>query len=701
MATLEQSGKNWVSKNLGVKLPEGVTGRQSEGLRFVRRHLAPLEGCLERRHPSRLEVALKEAKGTRYLKTLEAVRRSRSTPAMQKHALEICMATSMTKASVKLGQWQQGVRDISTARYKRDAEMLRGSLEAWRFSPDEPEVAAAKEDLDRWQRIEETLPPQLTAGLEAKDIQTLKNVISDVGNTNPSNLEGLKEARQMVRRHGHQLRQLQQALDARSAEAMRHALDAWEFDQEEPLAVQVAELLASEDAKTEALTAAMKPQEGGPVHEQLKKAVDGWAFETENASYKAACKLLQQHDAASERLGQLVQKGDVVAIKEVLDKHPFVTDDANYAKATQVLKASVVELQEALSKSDGVNVSRLWQAGAGTTADAALKKETSVFLERYKATCDELAKAVSQNSLDAVPRIAEIVQSWKFGANDPNLEKAQAWLPKAQEEAAQRAAEKPKAQAADANVVAKAEDSAEQLEAAAPASEIPQANAREDPDGFEEDTSAPKSAGLLQAAKTEDPDGFEEMPASNFGGPSQAAGTDDPDGFEEEDAVASNLVPQAAGAEDPDGFEEEAPAPQSAGPPQAVAAEDPDGFEEDNEGPRPVHAVAAEDPDGFEEDVAPSNTAQPEPAQDRGAEDPDGFEEDDPSAQNVVPAAALEDEDGFEEDAGALPAAAAVSAPAATMDDDYGFEEGESQMVSTADAGGAQPKKDEYDDFEG
>eukprot|EP00418_Pyrodinium_bahamense_P084556 CAMPEP_0179050938 /NCGR_PEP_ID=MMETSP0796-20121207/20990_1 /TAXON_ID=73915 /ORGANISM="Pyrodinium bahamense, Strain pbaha01" /LENGTH=499 /DNA_ID=CAMNT_0020747469 /DNA_START=70 /DNA_END=1565 /DNA_ORIENTATION=+ len=126
---------------LGGSVPPGALAAEwsrqlppstdSEAAAIVCSHLSSVNACLRSLEPRQLEDALREANGQNYLRTIAALRRSRSVTGVQRHALESALATHIIKARTILRDWKPGThRDISAKRQSRSTKGLHASAEA-------------------------------------------------------------------------------------------------------------------------------------------------------------------------------------------------------------------------------------------------------------------------------------------------------------------------------------------------------------------------------------------------------------------------------------------------------------------------------------------------------------------------------------------------------------------------------------------
>merc|ERR1712039_977621 len=121
------------------------------------------------------------------------------------------------------------------ARDHRDARALTTALETWRFAEDEEEVVRAREDLERWASLEDTLVPMLNEAIEAKDILGLRETLKELSALGKRNIDGSTEARAFVQRYDKAIRALSAALEKHDVPALVAILEAWEFDHLDPL----------------------------------------------------------------------------------------------------------------------------------------------------------------------------------------------------------------------------------------------------------------------------------------------------------------------------------------------------------------------------------------------------------------------------------------------------------------------------------
>merc|ERR1712039_892040 len=173
--------------------------------------------------------------GASFLKAASGIRQSRSLPHLHRHAHEAALASHVVRARGVLAKWQQGQREIREARDHRDATALTAALETWRFAEDEEEVVRAREDLERWASLEDTLVPLLDEAIEAKDIVGLRETLKELSALGKRNIDGSAEARALVQRYDKAIRALSAALEKHDVPALVAILEAWEFDHLDPL----------------------------------------------------------------------------------------------------------------------------------------------------------------------------------------------------------------------------------------------------------------------------------------------------------------------------------------------------------------------------------------------------------------------------------------------------------------------------------
>jgi len=268
--------------------------------RMVRTHLSPVEDAITTRHISKLEKAIQEASnGAKYLQTVSIVRRSRSVPSHERHALETALASHIVRAKVELDRWHTGVLEINTFRRKRNPKKLRETLDNWGFAEDEPLVLNAREDLKRWRYMEDHMASVLQRAVEQKDLKAIRSNLNQLSMGGPANVEGESEARSMLNCYDSNVRVLKDAIRNRNVESMEATLANWEFPED----ANVKEAQATLELRLEQLRDLKRVVADKHVDtDKLREAVTCWEFETDNDDFRHAYELLQGIQADSEAL---------------------------------------------------------------------------------------------------------------------------------------------------------------------------------------------------------------------------------------------------------------------------------------------------------------------------------------------------------------------------------------------------------------
>jgi len=282
---------------------------------MVRTHLSPVEDALNSRHTARLEKAVQEASnGARYLQTVSVIRRSRSVPTMQRHALETALASHIVKAKVELSEWKKGVLEISSLRRARSPEKLSDMLTLWHFAEDDPVVLNARQDLERWKHIEKQMPSILKQAVQERDLQTIRKILKQISASGPSDVEGSSEARFLVRRYDLQVQALKDATKTRNVDAMQTALASWEFpeySEQEKAVLETQVMLELRDEQVLELKRVAVDE--GIDDNQLLVAISGWEFERDNDAFLRAAELLQEREGDSQAAEQIPRRVPVNA----------------------------------------------------------------------------------------------------------------------------------------------------------------------------------------------------------------------------------------------------------------------------------------------------------------------------------------------------------------------------------------------------
>lgn len=218
---------------------------------------------------------------------------------------------------------------------------------------------SAKEDLERWKRVTESLPSLLKEALDARDIEKLKAILQDVSlvGSMASSVDGLSEAHTLVRRYDAQSKALRDAVATRNGDRLRQLLAKWCFEPHDPLVLEAQQLLDSRDILLEQLREAV----GNTTNSSAMKLVDGakvlilvnaWVFEDDNADLQAARRLSEAYLSALKRLEQILQepKPNLLALKAEFLSWEFAADARSggwYTQARALLEASAEEINAA------------------------------------------------------------------------------------------------------------------------------------------------------------------------------------------------------------------------------------------------------------------------------------------------------------------------------------------------------------------
>lgn len=328
----------------------------STSLLAVHAWWTPVEESMRSRCPTRLEESLKNVHGQLYLRTVRRVRRSTSLRAQERHALEMEMAARLVRARALLGKWQVGMQEIRAARKARRSEALALALERWGFR-EESELADAEADVRRWREMQETHPPLLQEALEAKDIPRLRQVVGELNDRGPADVEELETAQRLLSRYDAQTKALADSVDAGNARSISAALQAWEFSKQDPHAVAARGALSGREAQ-KAILRKVTSELHGPG---LKEAVATWAFEAHDEDFVKAVGELQAYEKAAGELQRLLQPPvDLPGLAAAVAGWAFSPQDALLGGAQDRLAAFEAALREAMDASDGWSLHRLW-----------------------------------------------------------------------------------------------------------------------------------------------------------------------------------------------------------------------------------------------------------------------------------------------------------------------------------------------------
>jgi len=412
------------------KLPSSSPGATTKAAYAVRSHLLDVQESIQRRHPSRLEEALHDAHGTPYLDALSSIRRSRSTPALQRHALEVAMATHLVNARATLGKWKQGVREIDDAHQRRNAEHLRGKLSSWKFSKDLPLVAEAHKNLERWKYQEDILPPILQDALEKRDIFQIRSLIKDVIPIGDRTIPGFDKASQLLEQYDAQSHVLKEGLKEHRPASVERALASWTFDEDDPLVVDSRKALIRRESQLEELCNATNPQDGGLLDgERLERACKVWEFENNNEEHAAAALLVEKYHEALHDLDALLsaETTDYAKLRAAVDSWTFADNCHSLATARHILASYDSKLRHALAKKDVLALRTLMPSFCQTSKQDDLTKTVLEFLATYDDTTQRIYTLLNLSSeanfsLErdctlssvAAQQMSKLVAAWEF-----------------------------------------------------------------------------------------------------------------------------------------------------------------------------------------------------------------------------------------------------------------------------------------------
>jgi len=420
------------------KLPDDES---TEASRAVRSHLSHVEASVKSRHPTGLKESLEKANGIQYLRALRSVRRCSSAPEIHRHALETALASHMVRARVTLGDWQKMVVDLREARRVGDAGKIRALLDTCNFAEDEPEVRAARDDLERWRQAEETVPGALVDAVEQCDIARVRELVQELNSSGLKTVLGLPEARALLGRYDAQAFGLREDLAAHRIEAVEAALASWEFN-EDALVSEARSTVLRYRGDVAELREAVKDERGAD-YKRLGRAIDAWSFENAEPQELVAAKDLHSRcREVAEELGRLAKQEplDLQALADAVDAWPFANSQdccMELAEGRRVLAEQEESVRAARAASDGWALRRLWETSgaerllAGGEGGSAKVKEVNDLLDRHEAARDILWKRLRDaENLDggAQPEISRLVEAWEFSQNDPVVELSRGWL---------------------------------------------------------------------------------------------------------------------------------------------------------------------------------------------------------------------------------------------------------------------------------
>lgn len=388
------------------------------------------------RHTKRLESAVKEAAdGTKYLNTVSVVRRSRSVPAMQRHALEAALASHLVRAKVELDRWNKGVTEINALRRGRNPDKLKATLASWQFAEDDPVVVSAREDLARWRYIEEQMPGVLKEAFEDKDIETIRSSLKQLSMSGPSNVQGSREARGMLKRYDSQVKAMKEGVAMRNVEVIQTAIDNFDFPEDE----HVEEARATIDRQESQLRDLQMVVASERVNgRKLVEAVTAWEFDSHDSDFTHAVEVLQGFRMEAEALEEILRQDPVnlLQLRIAMDSWSFATDpDSSTAldSALTLLNNYEEQTRAAVSSSDGHGLRELLASGSDGQAlgnEELLAEANELQAKHAKASTSllELVRTAPNLEATAKDEIAEKCQKWAFDQSDPVFELGRAWL---------------------------------------------------------------------------------------------------------------------------------------------------------------------------------------------------------------------------------------------------------------------------------
>jgi hypothetical protein len=405
-------------------------------MRSVRTHLSPVEDALLSRNTSSLAKAVEDAaNGQKYLKTVSVVRRSRSVPAMQRHALEAALASHIVRAKVELDRWHTGVQEIRELRRMRNPDKLTATLANWQFAEDDPVVLQAREDLERWRYIEEQMPDILKKAVEENDIDVIRNSLKELSMSGPFTVEGAREARGMLKRYDTQANKLKEAVAQRNCEVIKSILAHWDFPEDAVVEEGEATIeLREEQLRDLKMVVAFERING----KKLAAAVSAWEFENDNEHFRHAVEVLQGFRMESDAMEEILRQEPVnlLQLRIAMDTWSFATDPESCGvlhEAVTILDTYESEVRDALATSDGHAMRELLMAGGEGQAlgNDELIQQANKLQSRHSEASNsllELVRAAPNLEASARADIEEKCKKWAFVDSDPVVELGHSWL---------------------------------------------------------------------------------------------------------------------------------------------------------------------------------------------------------------------------------------------------------------------------------
>jgi len=453
--------------------PRQVPHGAAEALGTVEAHLSDVQTAQNRRNPTLLDEALKEAQGTGHLKAVQRMRKSRSTSDMHKHALESALATHLVKAKATLAKWKLGQQEIQDARRLRDIDAIEDRLDHWKFDEREPAVRAAREDLKTFAEVAKKMPRVLREGVESRDIKSLRSAVKELATSYPraamESLPNYSEARVLISQYEAQEKAMKSAVELRSSKELDELVQSWNFNREDPLYFAACTLLDTRDQlRVELQNQVDADPPSGP---NLRMVVDAWDFDKDAAepdeTYTHAKEILARFDEANSELADLVaicvaspavpasfaeihgvssrpskvkKTADLNLLRNKVDAWKFVDGPQSGCPALQeavdLLQCFEDEIQEAVDVADGWRLHRMWTL-LGTSLPLAGKpyalQVIELLEERTKAAevlRTTLADALTAepNSVEHLAEVKRCVATWDLDESDPVMRYATSWL---------------------------------------------------------------------------------------------------------------------------------------------------------------------------------------------------------------------------------------------------------------------------------
>eukprot|EP00929_Paragymnodinium_shiwhaense_P018704 TRINITY_DN12989_c0_g1_i1.p1 TRINITY_DN12989_c0_g1~~TRINITY_DN12989_c0_g1_i1.p1 ORF type:complete len:1783 (+),score=317.30 TRINITY_DN12989_c0_g1_i1:157-5505(+) len=416
-------------------------GVESRALRAVQAWWSPLEASIKRRYPEKLTEALKVAHGGIYLKTVKAVRRSSSLRTVERHELEMDMAARLVQVRSVLGKWEAGLGEVRSARKARDPDKLQEYLAKYAFSEEDPEIAAAWQDLRRWQTMERTLPAMLEEAVKSRDINRIKDGLTQLGDGGPAKVQGLDVAQKILTRYLLQAKKLKDAIRRGDAPVIEAKLQDWRFDGDDVAVIDAKHVLWERDNHKRGLRAAIDAREGA----LLQQLITTWRFERTDHDLADAKRVYDAYSSAAADLRRLMRSRDLAALSDAILRWEFCETDMVLQEAKRALTTYEARIRAAITASDGWTLQSLWTAGTGGRAllrsAGELHQDASEFRKRYMSNVMNL-RQVLQFSPSAEPDSDTVLylgsttygpggddderrlllRSWPFHQDDPNLE---------------------------------------------------------------------------------------------------------------------------------------------------------------------------------------------------------------------------------------------------------------------------------------